>query len=67
MAELRRMILPILYRLSGRRYPRLEDELEKMSPEALRELHMLLRDVELTLDQERRTFRPFPGGPKIRM
>lgn len=67
MGLTRRMILPIVYRLTGKRYPALEREMEKMGPEAMRELHLLLREVEQVLEREKRIVRPFPGGPRMRM
>lgn len=66
MTEIRRAILPILYRLTGKRYFKLEECMEQLGVEGMRDLYRLLRDVEQVLEHERRTFRPFPGGPRIR-
>jgi len=54
-------------RFTGRRYQELYDEIEKMPVPALMDLNRFLQDVEGEIERERRTFRPFPGGPKIRM
>lgn len=47
--------------------PALLGELGKLSPAAQGELLRLLRDLKQELADAERTFRPFPGGPKIRM
>lgn len=44
-----------------------EDELAKMDVLSLRALLTTLRDAELTIDREKRTIRPWPNGPRIRM
>jgi hypothetical protein len=54
-------------RFTGRRYEALWRELEKLPVDALMDLNRFLRDCEDEVERERRTFRPFPGGPRIRM
>lgn len=44
-----------------------EDQLEKMDELSLRALLSTLRDAQSAIDREKRVFRPFPGGPRIRM
>ena len=44
-----------------------EQELAKLPLEQQRVLLNVLRDARHEIDSERRTFRPFPGGPRIRM
>lgn len=44
-----------------------EKELAKLSPEQQRILLNVLRDAEMAIDREKRTFRPWPGGPRVRM
>lgn len=61
-----RHIIATMGRFTGRRYQELYAEIEKMPVAALQDLNRFLRDVEGEIDRERRTFRPFPGGPKIR-
>jgi hypothetical protein len=48
------------------RFPDLEKDMEQMSIMGLRDLHRLIRNFKDDLMQERRTMRPFPGGPRIR-
>jgi hypothetical protein len=62
-----RHIIATMGRFTGRRYQELYDEIEKMPVPALMDLNRFLQDVEGEIERERRTFRPFPGGPKIRM
>ena len=61
-----RNITPILYRFRGQHH-RLIAELENLSLEALEDLYRLLQNLEQDLHTAERTFRPFPGGPRIRM
>lgn len=44
-----------------------ETELAKLPLEQQRILLNVLRDAQHEIDREKRTFRPFPGGPRIRM
>lgn len=62
-----RHIIATMSRFTGRRYQDLWKELETMPVAALRDLNRFLQDSEGEIERERRTFRPFPGGPKIRM
>jgi predicted nucleic acid-binding Zn-ribbon protein len=39
----------------------------EMDEEALRDLHRLLQNAQSEIDQAKRTWRPFPGGPRIRI
>ena len=41
--------------------------IDEMPVQALQELGWLMRDMEQEIQNEKRTFRPFPGGPKIRL
>lgn len=61
-----REIQSISMRLSPMGRQLREDTLKTLCKETLRALLMVLRDAESALLVERRTFRPFPGGPKIR-
>ncbi len=61
-----REIRSIASRLSPMGRQLRETELEKLCKESLRALLLTLRDAETAIQAERRTFRPFPGGPKIR-
>lgn len=60
-----------LARITGLRYPELENFVKnadpKVAPRVAQDLHRLARDIESVIDREKRTFRPFPGGPRIRM
>ena len=62
-----RVIVPEIRRVGIGSFQGLEKELEKMSVHALQDLHRLLRDAQDKLRTAERTFRPFPGGPRIRM
>ena len=64
--RLRRQVECVLARRRGRNR-KLLTALEGMDCEALSELVHVLRDFESDLSQAERTFRPFPGGPRIRM
>ena len=61
-----RNIMVLASRLSPSGRALKEDELRKLSPEALRALWLTFRDAEAEISRERRSFRPFPGGPRIR-
>jgi hypothetical protein len=63
---LRRAITPMLYRHPGSHHA-LELAMESMPVEALRDLLRLLQNAEEAVRRAERTFRPFPGGPKIRL
>jgi hypothetical protein len=65
--HLARHIIATMGRFTGRRYQDLYNEIEKMPLAAQRDFNRFLQDVEGEIERERRTFRPFPGGPKIRM
>lgn len=60
-----------LTRVLGRRYPELEKFVRNagpdLDPRVAQDLLRLSRDVEHEVDRAKRTFRPFPGGPAIRM
>jgi hypothetical protein len=56
----------ILCRRRGQ-HGRLIAELEQLPVEALYDLLQVLRDFEQEAEQAKRTYRPFPGGPKIRL
>ena len=64
-AHLRRVVLAEIARERGR-FPDLEKEMEKMSIMGLRDLYRLIKNFKDDLTDERRSFRPFPGGPRIR-
>jgi hypothetical protein len=64
---LARNIIATMGRFTGRRYERLWAEMESLPVDALLDLQRFLRDSEEEVQRERRTFRPFPGGPGIRM
>lgn len=53
-------------RFTGRRYQEFWKELPALPVPALMDLLRFLRDCEDEVERERRTFRPFPGGPRIR-
>lgn len=65
-AHLIRAIVPMLYRHPGN-YQALERALGSMPVEALRDILRLLRSAEEAQRDAERTFRPFPGGPRIRI
>lgn len=44
-----------------------ESELEKLDVDQLRLLNTVLRDADQEIERERRTYKIFPGGPRIRM
>lgn len=44
-----------------------ESELRKLDLPTLQSLWQVLRDAEEAIQREKRTYRPFPGGPKIRL
>jgi hypothetical protein len=56
----------MLYRHPGN-YQALERALGSMPVEALRDILRLLRSAEEAQRDAERTFRPFPGGPRIRI
>jgi len=56
-----------IQRITGRRYPKVEKLIEEAPPETQLQVISLLRDLEDALNQEKRSFQPFPGGPRIRM
>jgi hypothetical protein len=60
-----RNITPILYRFRGQHH-RLIAELENLSVQGLEDLYRLLQNIEQDLHTAERTFRPFPGGPRMR-
>ena len=64
----RDLVMGIKRILAGRRGRNfnLENGLEDLSVEALRDLLNVLRDFDQELSSEKRSFRPFPGGPRIR-
>ena len=51
MSDLIRHIVPTLRQTTGRAYPALERDLEKLSPEAQRDLLRLLRDLQGEVQQ----------------
>ena len=59
--------LQVEIRLCRGHRPALLGEVEKLSPAAQGELLRLLRDLRQDLANAERTYRPFPGGPRIRM
>lgn len=61
-----RNITPILYRFRGQHHALIND-LEKLSAEALEDLYRLLDGAQQEIHRLEHTFRPFPGGPQIRM
>jgi hypothetical protein len=67
MIDWKRHIIPEAYQLTGRRYPTLELEMEKMSEKAQEDLFRLIQEATQQVHRAKRTFRPFPGGPKIRL
>lgn len=63
--HLARQAIATMSRFTGRRYPEFQKEIENMPVPALVDLIRFLRDCEDEVQRERRTFRPFPGGPRI--
>jgi len=43
------------------------ERLAAVGPEALQAIEMFISDIKNQIDREKHTFRPFPGGPRIRM
>ncbi len=66
-AQFERLIQGAIYRTSGRNYPHLLGNLDKLPPEALRDLHRLLQDLEQEVQDAKRKVKLWPGGPSIRM
>jgi len=64
---LAREAIAIMTRVTGRRYQALWREVEKMPVDALMDLLRFLGDFGDELEREKRTFKPFPGGPRFRM
>lgn len=64
---LAREAVAIMARVTGRRYQAFWRELDNMPVDALMDLLRFLGDFGDELERERRTFKPFPGGPRIRM
>lgn len=56
-----------MQRVTGKRYQIAPDELAALGLEQVLELKRFVDDVRFKLMDAERTFRPFPGGPKIRM
>lgn len=56
---------PILHRRRGNPGPLLV-ALEALEAPALESLFRVLQDFDMELSQAERTFRPFPGGPRVR-
>ena len=54
-------------RLTGKRYLLDPKELAALGMEKVLELKRFVDDVRFKLMDAERTFRPFPGGPRIRM
>lgn len=65
-AHLARQAAATMSRFTGMRYEQFWKELEGLPVPALMDLLRFLRDCEGEVERERRTFRPFPGGPRIR-
>lgn len=66
-AALVREAQAIMAHMTGRRYPAFWRELEDLPVDALLDYLRFLRDFEGEIERERRTFKPFPGGPRVRM
>lgn len=62
-----RVLLPEIRRAGKGTYQELERALEQLPVPALRDLNRLLRDMQDKVRDAERTFRPFPGGPRMRM
>lgn len=61
-----RHIGPILYRRRGEPTVLLK-ALERLEPHGQEALFRVLRDFEDDLHRAEHTYRPFPGGPRIRI
>jgi hypothetical protein len=61
-----RQVTGAIQRITGRRYPKVEQLVEGADLETRLQVLALLRDVESAISNEKRTFRPFPGGPRMR-
>jgi hypothetical protein len=59
-------IMAILSQRRGQ-HVELKKALEAMEPQALEELFRVLQAFEQDLHQAEHTWRPFPGGPRIRV
>lgn len=59
-------IAPILHRRPGRPELLLK-ALERLEPQEREELYWCLRRFEEDLHRAEHTYRPFPGGPRIRI
>jgi hypothetical protein len=56
-----------LYGLRGGHQHEVQAGMDDLSPEAARQLLMVIRELKQELHRAERTYRPFPGGPEIRM
>lgn len=56
-----------MQRVTGKRYQIDPEELAALGLEKVLELKRFVDDVRQRFRDAERTFRPFPGGPKIRM
>jgi len=66
-ADLKSAIRRSLASITHHRYPDLERGLTELPTPMLRDLERLLRETSYELTQAKRTFRPFPGGPRIKL
>jgi hypothetical protein len=61
-----RVVHADIHKVSGRNYPHLYGALEEMEVAVLRDLHRLMQDVEQEVMTAKKTYQPFPGGPRMR-
>jgi len=55
-----------IQRVLGRRYPQIEQMLAGADQATQMQFLAMAREFETKVNLERRSFRPFPGGPRIR-
>lgn len=63
--QLKRYVQVEMQRLTGRRYSQLSDEVDRLSFGALQDMRRFLVDVTYEMAREKRTYRPFPGAPRV--
>jgi hypothetical protein len=56
-----------LYGLRGGHQSELQAAMDDLPPQAAQQLLFVIRDLKQELQDAERTYRSFPGGPKIRI
>ena len=56
-----------LYGLRGGHQHEIQAAMDDLPPQAAQQLLFIIRDLKQEVQQAERTYRPFPGGPKIHL